>query len=441
LAFSFKQIPSVLVRLPMESVNLAWLLADKAVRLTTGVLVGFLVARYLGPERFGELNSTLALVGMCMPLVDLGLDAVVRRRLIVSPDDAGFLLATTWRLKLSAAIVVYSVLVAYVLFCGMGVNQELLLILGLLVFQPAGLTADLWLQSNLHSRITVVTSWMALLLGAGCKLWLVWRGAGVSWFAWVAVVEVAMWSVLLVWMGKRNGLPRMIGGCVRKEARALLGSCWMLLLSGLAVMLYMKLDMVMLGAFAGEGEAGIYAAALRLSEIGYFLPMALASSMLPRLLSLKEGGGARYARAMQTFYDINAGLAYALVIPTVLLAGPLIGVAYGSEYAEAAHVLRWHACAAVFVFLGVARSQFWVSEGRYALGLLCTLIGAACNLVLNMWWIPEYGAQGAAGATLIAQAVAAWGGSWLCRDVRGGAVMQTRALLLPLFGWRYLKRK
>lgn len=415
-----------------------WLVADRGVRLVAGVIVGLIVARYLGPGLFGELNATLALVAMAVPLAELGLDAIVRRRLITSPGAGGALMATTWKMRLSAATFIYASILLYVAASGRSMNGELLLILGLLVFQPASLTADLWLQSNLRSRVTVVTSWVALAMGAGCRLALVWWGAGLLAFGWVAVVEFAVGSGLLIWAAKRSGLPRMEGGVIWKEARELLACCWMLLASKVAVMLYMKLDLVMIAVLAGEREAGMYAAALRISEIGYVLPVALASSALPRLLKLKEAGGAAYARGAQAFYDINAAMAYAVVVPIVLFAQTIIEIAYGAEYADAGPVLRWHACAAVFVFLGVARSQLWVSEGRYALGLCTTLAGAACNVGLNLWWIPAHGALGAAWATIVAYGVAAWGGTWLVRDA---AIMQTRALLLPVIGWRYLKRK
>ncbi len=45
---------------------------------------------------------------------------------------------------------------------------------------------------------------------------------------------------------------------------------------------------------------------------------------------------------------------------------PLVRVAYGTEFSEAVPVLRWHAWAVIFVFIGTARSQFLVNEGMTA---------------------------------------------------------------------------
>lgn len=82
--------------------------------------------------------------------------------------------------------------------------------------------------------------------------------------------------------------------------------------------------------------------------------------------------------------------------------------------------------------LGVVRGQFCVNEGLTRFHLLATSAGAVCNVLLNLLLIPRYGAVGAAWGTLMAQGLAAWLSSFFYRPVRGCAVMQTRALFIPL---------
>ena len=48
--------------------------------------------------------------------------------------------------------------------------------------------------------------------------------------------------------------------------------------------------------------------------------------------------------------------------------------------------------------------------------------------------------MGTAVATVTSYATAAWISSYLHPAVRSTAARQTRALLLPLTGWRYLRR-
>jgi PST family polysaccharide transporter len=66
--------------------NLGWLLGDKLFRLGGGLLVGVLVAKYLGPEDFGIFNFVFSFVWIFSHFVTLGLDEIVTKELIVKPE-------------------------------------------------------------------------------------------------------------------------------------------------------------------------------------------------------------------------------------------------------------------------------------------------------------------------------------------------------------------
>ena len=86
----------------------------------------------------------------------------------------------------------------------------------------------------------------------------------------------------------------------------LLAEAWPLMFAGLAITIYMKIDEVMLRHLIGPGAVGIYTAATRLTEIWYFIPTALASSLLPALLRARERGAPAYQERLQHYYDLNA---------------------------------------------------------------------------------------------------------------------------------------
>lgn len=422
--------------------NFLWLVGDKCLRLVAGVCVSLIVARYLGPGRFGLLAYATSLVSLLLPLAELGVDLVVRRRLIIAPDEAGRLLALVWRARLVAGLLWVALLLCWLLlFSSRSEEGSLILILAVTLLYPAGMTADLWMQANLLARRATLVSWMALAVGAAVRLQLVWLGASLPAFAWAAVGEGAF-HCLLIWIAaRRAGLPTRAPSATIPPLRDLLIESWPMLLSGLTVTLYMRIDMVMLRHLAGENAIGVYAAAVRLSELWYFVPGALATSMLPGLLRRQAENEASYRQALARYYNLSAMLAYAAAGSTCLLAGPLVRLAYGAEFLDAIAVLRWHAWAVVFVFMGVARSQYLINAGRTGFHLVSTLAGAVLNVMLNLWLIPSYGPLGAAWATLGAYALAAWGASWLHPQVRANAVLQTRALLVPLLGWRHLFRR
>ena len=53
-------------------------------------------------------------------------------------------------------------------------------------------------------------------------------------------------------------------------------------------MAYMKMGQIMLGNMVDAKELGIYSAAVRLAELCYFIPMAIASSVFPAVVAFSR---------------------------------------------------------------------------------------------------------------------------------------------------------
>jgi len=424
------------------SANLGWLLAERAGRFVLGTLVGLLVARHLGPERLGSLSYAVALVTLLGFVPALGLDAVLKREWLTVPERAENVVASAWVMRVVAGGF-GGMVVGVVAWTGVGLVGEeraLLAVLALLMFQPALFLPELWLQTHLRAKAAAAAQLGALAVASALRIWLIATGAGLAAFAWVLVAEMALGAGLFFASARRSGWAWRPGAATTATMRRLWREAWPLMFAGLAIVVYMKIDEVMLRQLAGPAAVGVYAAAARSSEVWYFLPAALASSVLPALLRAKGGEAVEYARRQQQYYDLSAAVAYGLSVPVALAAGWIVRVAYGEQFAAAGPILAVHIWSSVFVFLGVARGQWLVNEGLQKFYLAATAAGAVTNVALNFWFIPRWGGLGAAWATVISYGLAAWLASYAHPAVRGTAAMQTRALLIPLRGWRYLRR-
>jgi Na+-driven multidrug efflux pump len=91
----------------------------------------------------------------------------------------------------------------------------------------------------------------------------------------------------------------------------------------------------------------------------------------------------------------------------------------------------WHIWAAPFVFLGVARSQWLNAENLTQLSFATTFMGAISNVLLNFVLIPPYAGVGAAIATLISYAIAAYFSCIFYPVLHRTFGMLTKALLIP----------
>jgi polysaccharide transporter, PST family len=206
--------------------------------------------------------------------------------------------------------------------------------------------------------------------------------------------------------------------------------------SGIAVTIYMKIDQVMLGQMASDHDVGIYAAAVRISELWYFIPLAIVSSVFPSIIRARELDQQLYTRKMLRLFSLMSAIALTIAVPLTFLASPLVTFAFGEPYAAAGPVLSVHIWASLFVFLGLASSTWYIAEGLIRLSFYRTTLGATVNVLLNLVLIPRYQSMGAAIATVVAYGLAGVVANAFSSKTRALFVLQVKSLAFPryLFG-------
>jgi PST family polysaccharide transporter len=388
--------------------NAGWLLAEKALRLALGVAVSGLVGRYLGPEQFGVLNYALALVALFAVLANVGLDALVVREIARNPAEREVLLGSAFTLKLAGGTLALCGALAAAFFLRGESDSLLWLVLPAalaLVFQAFD-TVDLWFQSQLKARHAVVARNAAFLAAAMVKIALVWLEAPLVAFAWAVFLDAALAAIALAAAYRLQRHRITAWRASTAQGLLLLRQGWPLVLAGFMVAIYLRIDQVMLGQLAGAEALGVYSSAVFLSEPLYLVPMAIVSSAAPALAQVRETDPALYRKRLEQLFRLVVLLSIAMALPVSLFAKPLIILVFGHAYQDAGQVLAVHVWATIFVALGVTSSQYLVLEGLTRISLERTFVGAALNIVLNLLWIPQYGALGCAWATLISFAAA-----------------------------------
>ena len=389
--------------------NIGWLFFDKILRMGVGLLIGVWIARYLGPEQFGLLNFTAALIGLFGALAAMGLQGIVVRDIVQNPACREDTLGSAALLQLLGGAAAYTLLLATVFYLRPQdvLSQLVAAILGAVVLLKAFEVAGYWFESQVQSKYTVWVQNAAFLIFAGIKAVLILTGASLISFAWAMLAEAFVVALAMTLALHRFGPPLSSLRVGYRRCCALLKASWPLMLSSISVMIYMKIDQIMIGQMLGNDAVGIYSAAARISEIWYFIATAVAASVLPAILEAKKNNEAQYRQRLQALFDLMTWIAIIVALPVTFFATPLVTMLFGADYSEAGGVLAIHVWATVFVFLGVAGGNWFLAENQQLISLQRTALGAAVNVLLNIVLIPMLGVVGAAWATLISYAVAA----------------------------------
>jgi len=184
-------------------------------------------------------------------------------------------------------------------------------------------------------------------------------------------------------------------------AKNLLKDSWPLMLSGIAISIYMKIDQVMIKNMLDTKAVGNYAVAVRISEVWYFIPMAITNSVFPAIINAKKISEKLYYKRIQNLYSLMIWLSIGIAIPITFLANDIIRFLFGPQYQNAVGVLQIYVWAGVFVFLGVASGQYLIAENYTKISFLKSITGAVVNIILNIILIPKFKINGAAIATVI----------------------------------------
>ena len=423
---------------PLKST--AWLLLEKAVYLLISFVVTLALARYLQPTQFGNLNYLLALIALFLPIMSLGLNSIVSRELLLRPAAADKIMGSSLFLRFIASVSVVLVVVGFSGTYLAGDNQILFAILMVASVASAGQTIDFWLQAKLANHYAVLMRLLVLIGFSLMRLFAIYETAKFPVFIYLIAAELAVTGLLYLVIYQRLSGRLLELKINSGEIKRLWRDSRWLLMSGIAAVIYLKIDQVMLGVMVDNYAVGVYAAAARVSEVWYFIPAAIVTSFFPKLVRNKQVAPITYQVDIQKLNDILFIFAVSIAVLMTMIGDDLVAWLFGSSYSESSPIVLVHIWGAVFVFMRELFSKWLLAESLLTFSLLSQGLGALANVALNYFLIPTYGALGAAYATVISYSIAGYLVLLIHPKLWPMARIITKSFLLPLRFARYGKR-
>ena len=410
--------------------NTAWLVFEKSIRILYYLVIGSWVVRYLGPAQFGTLSFAQSLVGLFAPLSALGLTNVLSLHLVKQPEKIPTYLSTSLGLMLIGCVLSYLGIGVVVFLHGYGaLTNNAILIIGFCAFFQTSTLFDSYYQSAVRGKFLVVSGVAGMALSSLVKVALILLKASFLSFVVSYVFDVAIIFVILLAIFKRE-VPRFsLSLFSRTTAVELLKESWPYILSGRLVTIYMRIDMIMIKELMSDASVGEYAAAVRISEAWYFIPVIIVGSLYPAIVNAKKLSEKLYLERLSSLYCLMFYMAVAVSIASSLLSGMFVQALFGSAFSQASNVLMIHVWASIFVFVGVASDKWLLTEGLQIYSAINALLGAALNVALNLVLIPRIGIIGAAWATLISYAFS----GYVCLAIWPKTRRNFRAVTVSIF--------
>jgi O-antigen/teichoic acid export membrane protein len=382
-------------------VNATWLLLERIVRILVGLFVSVWLARYLGPSLYGQLAYVVTMLILLQVIARLGMDGILIREFSIQSGSHD-LFYTSLFLRGGVSFVLW--IVSSFLFYAIGSYSSFILfsLAALSIILQSTEVIEFWLQSQNKVKLSVAAKLLAFIVSNGIRAVCIYFEAPLWVFALIISIEATLCAILLlVVYSKISTFSK--GSLLFSYVTSLLKESWPYIFSGIAITLYMRIDLFYIKKYLGDESVGVYAAVFALSSQLHFIPMILQRSVSPTISRLKKKSEKLYISALSKLFRVYVLLGLIICIPVSLLSAEIISLLYGNAYSLGAEVLAIHVYSILFVNLGIAQSIWMVNEGRANLALFRTIFGLLVSIILNYLLIPRYGMVGAALTAVIAQ--------------------------------------
>lgn len=411
--------------------NVAWLVADRAIRLVLAFVVGVIIARRLGPGIYGAFSYAQATVSVLAFFGLAAVEAIVVRMLVDEPERRDEILGSALLIRVlgGGATVVAAIGATRVL----GLDGDLALVVplvaGVTLFQASDVV-EYWFRRTLASRASVLARAGALVVGASLRILATTASHPLLALAAAALAEAALVAIVLMVTLRRVDPAAAKFTASGRRMAAIIRQAAPMLLSAVAVAVYVRFGFVVLGNVEGTAAVGQIGVASIVAEATHALPAAVAASYGPILLAQRKLQPAAFDEGFRRMLRWFVAIGILIALATCLAAPTVMPMLFGQAYVQSGRVLSILVWSIVFVYMSIASELWFVGQSQQRYLLPKTAVAAACFVVLSLVLIPRYGTVGAAITTVLTYSVSAFWSNLFFSATRPLFRWQLRALCL-----------
>jgi O-antigen/teichoic acid export membrane protein len=376
--------------------------------MAVGIVLGFAttwaLARALSVEAFGAFGFLFAFIYFFLALNDLGINTIMIREIAQHPERTETIVQNMLGFKLLVSFISLGIAWTAAGFVESNPYYRQSLRVYALMLPVQAMTLPMVV---LQARMQIARGSACELIksGTGFALMMtaVWMGSGLlgvaaalvgGEVAGLAATLAMTWSTVKPW-------PRVN----TREWRRVLGLSLPLSGSSMLVVLLNKADIFMVKKFAGFEPLGYYNAAYKIPNLFERVPQMAMATIFPVMSRLASTDLPALARVYRRTLRNGVLLAVPMLIGVTVLAPFIIERWMTAAYLPAVPLLRILIWATAFLFVGITAGSLLIVLNRTRANFYAMSAATGVNLILNVLWIPGYGATGAAWANLAGFAV------------------------------------
>lgn len=390
--------------------------------IIAGLLTSIILARVLGPDKFGIYTALVIIPVIVVSLTNLGVRGSAIFHVGKGKFDKDELVSSVIVLLIIASSLGMIIsCIAYLIYDEPSFSM---LMIGLVLLVIPSRLAIIYFGGiflgNDEIKKANQMNWITNALNLGIIVVLVW---GLSFEIMGAIIAflvsgsvVAIYGFLLIRRSHRIRLR------IHKEIlKSLLRLGVLFSISFFILQLNYRIDILLIEKLRDAAEVGIYSIGASVAEQLWQLPLAIGIVVFSRTANAED----REAMAATTGVLLRLSFLFSVVLALIMyfLVPVLIPLIFGEAYIASIRIIQLILPGIIMVVIFRILSGHLAGLGRPEITLYIFLPALVLNILLNLLWIPEYGGRGAAMATNV---------SYTAGSI-GYMIAYSRILKTPLF--------
>ena len=382
--------------------NLGWMFFAKIASMVIAFLATAYIARSLGPKNYGELSYAISFVGLFSFLSSLGVEQILYRETIQYPEKRNLYLGSAIGIKIIASIATGILCFGTALVVSpKDVSLFLIGLLSLTYVCSSFSLLSMEFQAEAKSKYPSIFSVAVVIILNLLKIVIIFNDKGVIYLAGIILLEPILYSCMYMYLRSKHYGPLSNLRFDKVISLQLLKDSYPLIFASAFFMIYARIDQVMIKNMMSAEYVGLYDAAVRMSEISYFIPNIIVAALFPAIINAKKISEIIYFKRIKklllTLLLVSTGIA----LVTTLLSTYLTLVIFGSKFLASVPILKIYVWSNIGTALNMFIQQILISENLTKNVSFTIFLGMVANVILNILLIPRLGMSGAALASLI----------------------------------------
>lgn len=386
--------------------NMGALILSRIIETIGAITMLGLITRYLGTKDYGEYALIMNVVYVFVTIINFGFSEILIREISKAKENADKIIVAVFTLKFFFIFISIVLVSGIVYFSNIPSIQRSTLLVALL----SGFTL-VYVTSFLDIFISYERMWFnTLIVGINqiativlIILTIQYNLGIIALFASVVIANsisllFSFFIVINVFLKTR--ITKQIGQIVY-WVKYFIKEAYPIALAMIIYDMLLRLDIFILKIFQDYNEVGLFDAPQRLIIRLAAVAVTFVNVLQPTYSRLAVSSLNNLLYVFKHSFKILLGFILPIAFFTVLFSKRIIVLFLGNEFIDASYTLSFLIWVLVFLFTNVLLGNMLVSLGRQKLILKGFIICFIVNAILDLIFIPIYGAVGASLAKVI----------------------------------------